>query len=220
VPVALTPEQREHVEALLRRAKVEKRIYLRGRALLLMADGAPANRVAWTLRIHERTAEKWRRRFRKRRSGRDAGGRSACGAAACSLSDTVSAPIVAETCRRPEDVGVPVTRWSSASLLAEHLPSIGVPASESTVRRVLRNARLQPHRQKMRLHSQDDEFRRKRDAILRLYYETPADEHIICVDEKPGIQALERRYAEIPMKPGQCVRREFEYTRELLSGCV
>src|SRR5271170_3730846 len=65
VPVALTPEQREHVEALLRRAKVEKRIYLRGRALLLMADGVPANRVAWTLRIHERTAEKWRRRFRK-----------------------------------------------------------------------------------------------------------------------------------------------------------
>jgi hypothetical protein len=33
--------------------------------LLLMADGVPANRVAWTLRIHERTAEKWRHRFRK-----------------------------------------------------------------------------------------------------------------------------------------------------------
>jgi len=60
----------------------------------------------------------------------------------------------------------------------------------------------------MWLHSQDEEFRQKRDAILRLYYETPADEHIICVDEKPGIQALERRYADVPMKPGQCVRRE------------
>lgn len=64
VPVALTPEQREHVEALLRRAKVEKRVYLRGRALLMMADGVPANRIAWTLKVHERTAEKWRRRFR------------------------------------------------------------------------------------------------------------------------------------------------------------
>jgi transposase len=105
-----------------------------------------------------------------------------------------------------------VTQWS-APLLAEHLPTIGVRASESSVRRVLRSARLQPHRQKMWLHSQDDEFRQKRDAILRLYYETPADEHIICVDEKPGIQAIERRYADIPMKPGQCVRREFEYVR-------
>jgi hypothetical protein len=64
VPVALTPEQREQVEAMLRRAKVEKRIYLRGRALLMMADGVPANRIAWELRVHERTAEKWRHRFR------------------------------------------------------------------------------------------------------------------------------------------------------------
>jgi len=64
VPVVLTREQREHVEAVLRRAKVEKRVYLRGQALLMMADGVPANRIAWTLKIHERTAEKWRRRFR------------------------------------------------------------------------------------------------------------------------------------------------------------
>jgi len=50
---------------MLRRAKVEKRIYLRGSALLMMADGVPANRVAWALKVHERTAEKWRRRFRQ-----------------------------------------------------------------------------------------------------------------------------------------------------------
>jgi transposase len=65
VPVPLTPEQRERVEAMLRRAKIEKRTYLRGRALLMMADGVPANRVAWALKVHERTAEKWRRRFRQ-----------------------------------------------------------------------------------------------------------------------------------------------------------
>jgi len=64
VPVVLTPEQRERVEAILRRAKVEKRVYLRGRALLMMADGVAANRIAWTLKVHERTTEKWRRRFR------------------------------------------------------------------------------------------------------------------------------------------------------------
>ncbi len=63
--VALNPEQRNQVEAILRRAKVEKRVYLRGRALLMMADGVPANRVAWALHVHERTAEKWRARFRK-----------------------------------------------------------------------------------------------------------------------------------------------------------
>ncbi len=85
--------------------------------------------------------------------------------------------------------------------------------SETSVRRVLRSARLQPHRQKMWLHSQDEDFRTKRDEILRLYYDTPADEHIICVDEKPGMQALERRYPDVPMKPGAPIKREFEYIR-------
>ena len=64
MPVPLTCEQRERVEAILRRTKVEKRVYLRGRALLMMADGVPANRIAWELHVHERTTEKWRRRFR------------------------------------------------------------------------------------------------------------------------------------------------------------
>ncbi len=43
-PIALTAEQRQQVEAMLRRDKVEKRVYLRRRALLMMADGVPANR--------------------------------------------------------------------------------------------------------------------------------------------------------------------------------
>ncbi len=65
----------------------------------------------------------------------------------------------------------------------------------------------------MYLTSHDDEFREKRDDVLRVYYETPCTEHIVCVDEKTGIQALERRHADIPMAPGRPVRREFEYIR-------
>ena len=33
------------------------------------------------------------------------------------------------------------------------------------------------------------------------------------LDEMTGIQALERRMPDIPMKPGRCVKREFEYIR-------
>lgn len=35
----------------------------------------------------------------------------------------------------------------------------------------------------------------------------------ISIDEKTGIQALERQEADLPMKPGKVHRREFEYTR-------
>lgn len=105
-----------------------------------------------------------------------------------------------------------MTQWSHA-LLAGHLLGLNLKLSESTVRRILNDADLQPHRQKMWLSSQDDEFRAKRDDILRVYYDTPANEHIICLDEKTGIQALDRRYPDIAMKPGQPIRREFEYIR-------
>ncbi len=37
--------------------------------------------------------------------------------------------------------------------------------------------------------------------------------HTVCVDEKPGIQALERKSPTKPMRPGVPERREFEYTR-------
>jgi hypothetical protein len=107
-----------------------------------------------------------------------------------------------------------VTQWS-AQLLADHLRRTEMPLviSARSVSRILHAAPLQPHRQKMWLTSQDDEFRAKRDDVLHVYYDAPADEHIICTDEKTGMQALERRYADQPMQPGMPVRREWEYIR-------
>ena len=145
-------------------------------------------------------------------SGGDAGGRPSFGTADFSLSDADAARIEAEACRPPKDVGIPVTQWS-ASLLGEHVRAQGIRVSDRTVGRVLEQAALQPHRQKMYLTSHDDEFREKRDDVLRLYYEAPAEEHIICLDEKTGMQALERKYADIAMRPGQPVHREYEYIR-------
>ncbi|MBF0459952.1 MAG: transposase [Magnetococcales bacterium] len=37
--------------------------------------------------------------------------------------------------------------------------------------------------------------------------------HIICTDEKTGIQALERAHPVLPMRPGQPEKREYEYDR-------
>ena len=63
----------------------------------------------------------------------------------------------------------------------------------------------------------DDEYRAKRDDVLHVYYDIPLDEHIICLDEKTGIQAVERRYADLPMQPGKSVRREL-YTNSANRG--
>ena len=37
--------------------------------------------------------------------------------------------------------------------------------------------------------------------------------HTMSTDEKTGIQALERKHATLPMRPGLVERREFEYIR-------
>ena len=140
------------------------------------------------------------------------GGLPALGSADLSFSDADAARIEAEACRPPNDVGIPVTHWS-ASLLGDHVRAQGIATSDRAVGRILRDADLQPHRQKMYLTSHDDEFRQKRDDVLHVYYDTPPDEDIICLDEKPGMQALQRRFPDIPMSPGQPVRREFEYIR-------
>jgi hypothetical protein len=140
------------------------------------------------------------------------GGRPAFGTAGLSLSDADCARVVAEACRKPADVSIPVTHWSGA-LLGQHLRAQDFTISDSTVARILRDADLQPHRQKMWLTSHDDEYRAKRDDVLHTYYDTAAREHLICLDEKTGMQALERRYVDLPMLPGQPVRREYEYIR-------
>ena len=109
-------------------------------------------------------------------------------------------------------MGVPITHWSIAQF-GDLLRQNEWLLSDATLRRILLDAKLQPHRQKMWLTSHDEEFRAKRDDVLHLYYDTPHDEHIISVDEKTSIQALERRYPDLPMGPGQVIRREFEYIR-------
>src|SRR4030067_844484 len=119
------------------------------------------------------------------------------------------ARIEAEACRPPKDVGIPVTHWS-ARLLGEHVRREGIAVSDRTVGRILEQAALQPHRQKMYLTSHDEEFREKREDILHVYYDTPVEEHVICLDEKTGMQALERRYPDIQLRPARPARRRFE----------
>jgi len=53
--------------------------------------------------------------------------------------------------------------------------------------------------------------------VTSLYLQAPtlrdAGERVVSTDEMTGIQALERKYPTIPMRPGRVERREFEYLR-------
>jgi transposase len=82
-------------------------------------------------------------------------------------------------------------------------------------------AELKPHRSRYWLNAEpkdEDAFRQQVVAVCECYQAAPkrlTDEgiHTVCVDEKTGIQALERNAPTKPTRPGQVERQEFEYTR-------
>src|SRR5260221_2397377 len=63
--LALTPEQREALETLLRAGKTQVRVARRAQALLLMADGVGPGDIAMLVGADLRTVIEWRLRFKK-----------------------------------------------------------------------------------------------------------------------------------------------------------
>jgi transposase len=88
-----------------------------------------------------------------------------------------------------------------------------ITMSPATVQRILEEMVLKPHRFRYWLTRTDPEFERKMEEIVQLYLDPPRNSRLLCVDEKTGIQALERLHPTLPMRPGQVEYREFEYIR-------
>jgi len=77
---------------------------------------------------------------------------------------------------------------------------------------------LKPHLIRYWLTSEKDEqFAEKSADINTLYHQaqelTEQGERVISNDELTGVQALERKYPGLPLRPGKVERREFEYIR-------
>ena len=74
--------------------------------------------------------------------------------------------------------------------------------SKSTVHRIWQAFCLQPHRQKQFKLSSDPFFVEKVRDIVGLYLNPPENAAVLCVDEKSGIQALERTQPMLPLGLG------------------
>jgi hypothetical protein len=99
------------------------------------------------------------------------------------------------------------THWTAAAIA----PAVGISAS--SVRRIWRAHKLQPHRVKTFKLSKDPAFAAKLRAIVGLYIAPPAHAVVLSVDEKPQIQALDRTQPGLPMKPGRCGTMTHDYER-------
>lgn len=122
-------------------------------------------------------------------------------------------------CTAPAAYGRRLTRWDCRSL-AEVVVERAVVQSihYTTVARLLRAASLQPHRSRYwKTATVDERFTAAAAKVLWCYERVEwlerRGELVLCVDEKPNLQALERRYPDRWPVPGQLRRREFEYIR-------
>jgi hypothetical protein len=104
-------------------------------------------------------------------------------------------------CRALDRAPQGYSRWNGR-LLAEYLGDV----SKDQVWRILRQHRIQLARRKSWCVSTDPEFSRKAADVVGLYLNPPQHHAVVlCVDEKPHIQALERAQGWIRLPDGRAL---------------
>ncbi len=202
--IDLTPHERTTLEGWTRRRSTAQALALRARIVLACADRPDVAHgvLAEALGVHRATVGVWRTRFAARRlAGLQDDPRVG---APRTVSDADVERAVATTL---EQTPANATHWSTRGLAK------AVGLSQTTVVRIWRAFGLQPHRSETFKLSTDPLFVEKVRDIVGLYLAPPVRALVLCVDEKPSIQAIEGTAPVRPMEPGQSERRTHDYVR-------
>jgi len=198
----LADDEREQLLRWSRRATSSQALALRSRIVLACAEGVDNKTVAARLGCAAETVGRWRRRFVARRldglvDEPRPGGPRRIG------DEQVEQVVVATLERTPAEA----THWSRASMAAE------TGLSRSTIGRIWRAFGLKPHLVEAFKLSADPLFIETVRDVVGLYLDPPERALVLCVDEKSGIQALDRSAPVLPMMPGMPERRTHDYAR-------
>jgi len=121
-------------------------------------------------------------------------------------------------CLEPVAKGLHITHWSSEDLARQAVvDGIVDTISPRTVRQILHDVDLQPHRTRYWKTSRlDATFKERAEKVLWCYGNArrlaARGLWVVCVDEIPNFQILERRPIRRSI-PGSVEHQEFEYTR-------
>ena len=194
-PVVLTQAKRAELDGLVRSTRTQHRLRQRARIVLLAADGLATREIGRRVGCTTGTASKWRVRYSKHRlAGLDETGRR--GAAAKYTRETTRRILRVLDLRPPDGYA----RWTGP-LIAAALGDVDV----QQVWRVLRAHKIDLAARKSWCESKDPEFAAKAADVVGLYMAPPENALVICVDEKPSIQALERAQGYLKLPNGRAL---------------
>jgi transposase len=199
--IRLDPKTKATLDHWVQAPSTGQALVLRSRIVLAAAAGRANQQIASELEIPQVTVGKWRRSFAELgleglrdapRSGRPPKHDAA-----------VWQKVQTLACQQPESQG----RWTVRTLARK----VGLP--HSTVHAILNASELQPHRSRTFTFSPDPEFEPKLLDIVGLYLNPPEHALVLCVDEKPGIQALDRTQPLLPLRARKPQSWTNEYVR-------
>jgi transposase len=167
----------------------------RARIVLLAADGVSTRAIAKEVGVQPRIVSLWRRRYAdhgldglkdKPRPGKKP------------LYTPATDKRILELLDKPPPAGF--GRWTGP-LLAKALSDVDV----QYVWRCLRHYKIDLAARKSWCESNDPDFAAKAADVVGLYVNPPVKAIVLCVDEKPSIQALERAQGYLKLPNGRAL---------------
>src|SRR5262245_25783163 len=193
--VRLAPADRAVLEARIRAPTTKQRDVFRARIVLLADEGRSTRSIARMLGTMPRTVSTWRGRFV--RDGLAGLGNKPHRVPAPAYGDATGRRILAVLDREPL---AGYARWTGGLIAAE----LG-DVHEQYVWRFLRTEKIDLSGRKSWCESDDPEFVAKAADVVGLYMAPPENAIVICVDEKPSIQALERAQGYLKLPNGRAL---------------
>jgi transposase len=202
--IILTTAERTELERLARSTKTEHRLRQRARIVLLAAAGTATAGIGRAVGCTTGTASKWRVRYAASRFAglSETGNRGAAPKYTAATGKRILAVL-----DRPVPAGQ--ARWNGP-LIAARLGDVDV----QHVWRFLREQKIDLAARKSWCESNDPAFAAKAAEIVGLYLDPPSNALVLAVDEKPSIQALERKQGYLKLANGRALTgRSHDYKR-------
>src|ERR1700747_1834831 len=193
--VRLRPKIRKVLEARCRAPSTPQGAVERARIVLLAAEGRSTRSIAKEVGVQPRIVSKWRHRFADHGL---AGLENRPHRGKKPIYGVATNKRILALLDKPPPQGY--ARWTGP-LLAQALEDVDV----QYIWRFLREHKIDLAVRKSWCESNDHAFTAKAADVVGLYIDPPAKAIVLCVDEKPSIQALERAQGYLKLPNGRAL---------------